>query len=516
MNVRRPTYSEVMCTMLVLITFAVSLGWLLPLSWFTDDYNFLQAIMGGGSVYEDFHRLAFEKAGAVPHLGEIATSCANHWLYVSSRLSNVFVIIFTHSLSHSTIEVIVSACIALTVTLLSPRRSPLAYSATIALMWCLLPWHDLMQSVAFQFNYPIAGFLWLIALRYYANRTESISLTALLLFFLLGMWHEGFTIVLLTFMVLRWPIRHDRPRLLFTLSAALGLLVCVVGGTLGRVSHVGISGMSLRETVHALLPFAIWLAIAGLIIATSHHKPSRRLVTALLVAVAVDLILTVATSAFGRMLWPAYLLTIATVLRSCEGIHVPRRRLAVGTFTALYIFWGLNLHATASAVGANEHAVARLMHAEVADERMQPWWLKGMVKSEFNSLRLYNVHQDMVVSATGGTDSAVLVLPPGVNELKGLKLMPGTANLHANGPLLYADSAFNYRQLRVTLGWHLPAASPYERISSLRYPSPLIIEVESARAPVHIDGCHDATLVFVDLMKPPLENREILRVDTID
>ena len=122
----------------------------------------------------------------------------------------------------------------------SAKPRLLTVLAACALFWTAFPWSNRMMAVVYQANYVWPSVLVLclmILLRRLPGAGRKETVLTVLFAFVVGMFHEGFTAVMLAYVLVRWvQSGYDRRIMCVGLALFAGFVVLAVFGALGRAS----------------------------------------------------------------------------------------------------------------------------------------------------------------------------------------------------------------------------------------------------------------------------------------
>ncbi len=199
----------------------------------------------------------------VTDYGDVVESIVNHYRLINARWSNLLHILFVpvDSSVEGVLMGICTAMMALMLALLGDYRrrlSPLAVLLAVLLMWTVFPWYDNMQSVVYQMNY-VAPTLLCCLMIWYLPRLDTFGKWKLVGFMALtlvtGMMHEGFTAILLVYMVslpLCRGILPSRRYIAAVVIAVASIAYHLSSPILGRTAGTQIDIMSIASRSLAL------------------------------------------------------------------------------------------------------------------------------------------------------------------------------------------------------------------------------------------------------------------------
>lgn len=196
-------------------------------------------------------------------------SIVNHYRLINARWANLLHILFV-PVDSSVEGVLMGICTVLMALMLAllgdyrGRLSPLAVLLAVLLMWTAFPWYDYMQSVVYQMNYVAPTLLCYLTI-WYLPGLDTLGKWRLVGFMALtlvtGLMHEGFTAILLVYMVSLPLCRGLRPSrryiaAVFVMAASLAyhLSSPILGRTAG--THIDIMSIASRSLALTLPLFA--------------------------------------------------------------------------------------------------------------------------------------------------------------------------------------------------------------------------------------------------------------------
>lgn len=337
--------------------------------------------------------MSWERGLEYTHWWEpVRDTIAYHMTYDTSRLSNI---LFTPFLLLPkwagslplTMLVFPTLVLMMRMASVSWRRSPLG-AVLVLLFGFGLPWYDSIGSECYQFNYivPMALGLWVAAAALRLIKSPRWLLVAGSV--LLGMWHEGFAIPILSGLVAVTIFCHpdvSRRRLVTVCVAiAAGLLWIVLSpsllyrmDTVASQQHRDLGAKTVFILLqHPLFLLTVVLAAIAAMKAGARHALRSPAMIFLGVSALVSICISAATLSSPRAAWwcdtatiPALLILLHTLLPGVTGRYdrrtlfyaVPCLALATAHYSAV-AYWSLKadkaMHETHAQHMANPRAAA--------------------------------------------------------------------------------------------------------------------------------------------------------------
>lgn len=203
-------------------------------------------------------------------------------------------------------------------------RNPLLMVILAFLLSFMLPWYEQMFTLCFAFNYIWASVLalWLVYIFFYKENHFGV-VVSFLLGFIMGAWHEGFSVPLLVGFVTYMILRHhllNRSRIAIMLGLVVGLLW--LASAPGLQANVGYNTMALHLStiLSKLMLYHTPLVILLLsIFIAAIKKNSRKLLfdsvfIAYIVICFIGVALNLITNVGVRTGWMGYLFAIIATL----------------------------------------------------------------------------------------------------------------------------------------------------------------------------------------------------------
>ncbi len=278
--------------------------------------------------------------------------------------------------------------------------------AACALFWTAFPWSNRMMAMVYQANYVWPSVLVLclmVLVRRLPGAGRKEAVLTVLFAFVAGMFHEGFTAVMLAYVLVRWvQSGYDRRIMCVELALFVGFVVLAVFGALGRASGdeaLSSGSTRLRELPRIVLQYwPYWLAcLLGLSAYLRKDKHSLDRWAAPMLAGFVCLCMAVVLGRSDRTLWPG-LLMAAIVLTDAAGRYSSKRlrpavAVASAASVALYCFWLFGLVRWQRVLGREENAAfsvvgksdSGLVFGDYTPDKDVPWWYMGIVRHPLES-----------------------------------------------------------------------------------------------------------------------------------
>lgn len=349
---------------------------------------------------------------------DVWTAVRRHFELVNGRLANAILFPFAHH--HRTLALLCGIAIGLWAFAMAlagdcRRRLTAASAWTAALcLWIVFPWCDNMQSTAYQANYVlpslmICGLIPMTDDYDSAGRRKCILTAAYA--FICGCMHEGFSMILIVYMLTRLIFRQNRlswKYFVLVAAVAAGTGATLLGGIFIRMrQQTAIFDYSqlaghISRIIMSMWPLAmaIILVIALKICRKTPWQLIGRRYGALTAGALAGAAMPVALMLFDRVYWPMYLMCaliiIGAVSELVQGLKI-NKALSIGAFaifTALYAAWTVRLCAYESAMAREWQAETACLETAVKKNAPTPgvipldvlrndgipWWLMGLVR----------------------------------------------------------------------------------------------------------------------------------------
>lgn len=380
-----------------------------------------------------------------------------HWLHVNGRFANLFAMLsltfLPKWLTATIMGVATWGMLSLMLRLGDAwGRRGLAASAALAYVAAAYPWWDLMYSVDFNFNYPVATcagllyvYLWQRYKRFGSGWKQAVCLLAC---FIAGGFHESMGAPLLAASL--WLLLFDRV-LSKAPVAAFGAGVAVAfssPGIWGRATAERVADAPLPELLLLSAPLTLAaVALFAMLLVSKRWREwlkdaSRGWWGFWMVASLGSLAFCAAGGIVGRSGWFSQSFALVALLLWGKGLSAPKR-LATTLST---VFCAAALFFTAAPIPyvvemARQEAAAReqlrvstdgVVSADIPLESAQPWWTLRRVRAL--DADDYYLHQ---IIADYYKKPRFLILPPeGLPETDRLPsgavpIEPGTYNAPA-------------------------------------------------------------------------------------
>lgn len=311
----------------------------------------------------------------VEDYGDVFESIVNHYRLINARLANFLHILFV-PVDSSVEGVLMGICTVLMALMLAllgdyrGRLSPLAVLLAVLLMWTAFPWYDYMQSVVYQMNYVAPTLLCYLTIWYLRwldtlGKWKLVGFMALTL--LTGLMHEGFTAILLVYMVslplcrgLRPSRRYIAAVVVMATSLAYHLSSPILGRTAGtQIDIMSIASRSLVLTVPLFV--AVILSLVDKRVSRLTMKDYTARYGAWLLAAFAGAAMPVVLMMANRTYWimdvfcvPAIIIALTSLLE-----RVPLRVKAAAALAAAvpYALWMAELVRWEKILGDEERSV---------------------------------------------------------------------------------------------------------------------------------------------------------------
>lgn len=213
-------------------------------------------------------------------------NCINHWSYDTSRLCNLIVSVFL-GLMPKWLYAALTAAVIWWILVVGPKIAKSQYDSIAGALWVatiafVFPWIDYMFGIVYSTNYVWTlglglTLLWLI----FSRKTTNMALIAALAF-VVGWWHEGFSVSLICLFVTYLVIKGKRPSRTMAVAVAamaLGLLTLVlIPGFRSQVverQSTLIKGVMWETILHAVAFNCIFYVYAAMLLIFSLMRRTR-------------------------------------------------------------------------------------------------------------------------------------------------------------------------------------------------------------------------------------------------
>lgn len=376
------------------ITVATAFAWILSTRPYFDDFIYQRRIIPEiSTVYWSFNTPFIET------WSELWETICNHYCFVNGRLSNlVFLSLqFLPPWAIKFICAVFTAMLALSFwwaigwKRIGRKGLVIAYAV---LFWTGLQWYDAMQSSNFIMNYVPSSLFMIILIRELVLTSTRPKIWCLVLLFVFSFWHEGFTAVLLSFLLVYCLKRNSRRLWIAVGILSVGLLLQLPSGTVGRANWF----------ITATMPYSAWWIMIfkswSTVVALLLWIVCRRYVAddvrgkidlfgmAFVASWVVMIGMTFMLHFPQRAHWPNDILAILfimMILGCLPAVRVPR--VLWVSFAGIYSLWcGSLLFWQQKASSFSDYCVAELKSGQtlVNDRNDEytayfPFWLMGMI-----------------------------------------------------------------------------------------------------------------------------------------
>lgn len=211
-------------------------------------------------------------------------NCVDHWSFDTSRLCNMVVGVFL-GLTPKWLYALLTSAVVGWILIVGPILTKSRYTSMAAALWVatiafVFPWIDYMFGIVYSTNYVWTlglglSLVWLV----FARKSSNTVLIAPLAF-VVGWWHEGFSVPLICMLITYLFVKWKRPSRTMTVTVgamALGLLVLVLipglrSQVVERQSTI-IKGVFWETLVHTVaFNFIFYIYVAILAVYWANHR----------------------------------------------------------------------------------------------------------------------------------------------------------------------------------------------------------------------------------------------------
>ena len=380
---------------LIAITVATAFGWILSTRPYFDDFVYQRRMLP--EISTNYWSL---KTPYIENWSELWETIRNHYFFVNGRLANLFYL----SLQFLPVGVIKFICAVFTALLALSfwwaigwekiRNKGLVIAYAI-LFWVGLQWYDSMQSSDFVMNYVPSSLLMIILIRELILTTSrKPKIWCLVLLFIFSLWHEGFTVILLSFLFVYCLKRNSRWLWIALGILILGLLLQLPSATVNRAN--AFINRTMPYSAWWIMIFKSWMSVVALLLWGSLRryvsKPERSQIDLFGIAFVVSWIVMIGLTFMfhfpQRAHWPNDILAlifIMLIISYLPSIKVPKG--LCWFFVGIYSLWcGSLLFWQLKVSSFSDYCVAQLKSGQTLikdynDEYTTdfPFWLMGMI-----------------------------------------------------------------------------------------------------------------------------------------
>lgn len=557
-------FYRIFAATVIVITIVGAGAWLCSTNRYLDDYNYEKQLAGPDP--EDY----WESRGEpILTWSDAFSTAIDHYRYINGRLANI-VVILLQPLPRAVGALIAAIGLGWWLALMiglggwRNRLSVWLIAAAVILMWTAFPWYDSFQSIAYQFNYPLAS-AWTLAVMWTVRPgakpvRRCRAAGAIALGVVAGWWHEAFGVTLLGMLATLWYLNSARPelrRLILKIGVGVAVGVClsIFSGTLIRAkASATLVDYSMLPYMATRLLGQIWVVLVaivavGLYCCLRRRKTTDKPRTAQLLHTvapylaggALNLAMMLMIMSSGRALWPAMLcgvMVLLCVISAWSGSQKPTRR---GTVTAavvatVYVLWWIGIvreqcRVTDSLVSLEQSLTTAsrdsmsIVWADLPYD--QPWWTGGLTslvtmrdnlatKCLSSYYRLPGLYHAALPADYAQKSVAEWDTIAGRNDLRGR--WPQVVGLAPHGrPEYFIDTWSRTSYWRVTVGEPLQSATPLNRLLHSikclmgRDDNTVRLKVRSIALPMPDgDSCY---LYYHEAMPRTMTGRRIVSID---